>query len=275
MSEQAEPTTGRNKNRNEYSRKQLWAVGGLLTFLIGGLGFFAVRLAVFALETNDLPRLWRWMIVAFAVAIGGFVPLSFLWALGKRKLSTGRFLLRRSEVPQRREETMAKLGAGKPLRPQIGFWLLPLGLSIFLLAAAAAILGERSSWCDCDPRVRWLFYGFAGILAALGSIYPAMCVWRKVKTGHFLLSNEKIRARMARCGKPAPKWQRITVAAIFWFDAALFTYRPIHRAHASAISWIAALVWWVVAALWTIRAIRPSQRPCAWNDEEQAKGQPV
>lgn len=270
----AERTAGDGQSRDEYSLKQLWVGVVFLALLIGGMGLFAVKLALLAVGTGDLPRLWRGMLMAFA-AIVGFVPLILLWTLGKRKFTTGRFLLGPSEARRRRAETMQKLGAGKPLRPQMGFWLLPLGLSVFLLASAGAILAERSSWCDCDPRVRHLFYGLAGYLAAMGLIYPVLCGWRKLRTGHFLPSNEKIQARMARCGKPKPKWQRVIMPVIFGVDALIFTYKPIHQPHPSASTWIVAALWWVAALLWTKQAIRPSKRQCMWIGEEQAKEQPV
>jgi hypothetical protein len=274
MMSEAEDATGYRQRGNEYSRKQLWVGVGLLALLIGCMGLVAVNLVLFAVRTDDLPRLWRGMIVAFA-AVLGFVPLKLLWALGKRKFTTGRFLLGPSEARLRRAETLQKLGAGKPLMPQMGYWLVPLGASVFLLVSAVAIVAERSSWCDCDPSVRRLFYGLAGTLATIGLIYPVMCVLRKMRTGHFLPSSEKILARIGKCRKPAPKGQRVIVAAIFWADAVIFTDKLIRNRHPSAMSWLGAALWLVLAVIWTKQAIRPSTRQCAWSGEERSKEQPV
>jgi hypothetical protein len=262
------------QNGNQYSPKQLWGAGLVVTLLIGLMSFGGVKLVLVAFGAGEMPWLWRGLILVFSAGVL-FLPCLMLRGLGKRKLTTGRFLLGPAEARRKRAETVAKLGAGQPLKTQIVFWLLPLLFSAFSLAVSAAILISQSSWCDCEPRVKWSFYGLAGFFGIMGLIYPALCVWRKVKTGSFLLSNEKIRARMAKCGAPKPRWQRILVPSVFWLDAVLFTWSAIRKHPTSANAWMMAGLWCVAAVLWTLQSVRPAKAQCIWEEEERTKEQPV
>jgi hypothetical protein len=223
-------------------------VGFLLIVVSAAVLFLTVYLGKIALSAPGIALVFRGLmlsVAAFLFAIWFWVA----WTQVKRKVTTGRFMPG-LEAARRREEQLSRLGAGKPLGPQLAYWLLPLGVSAWLLTAAGGIVWEKAAWCDCEPRVVWMLWGLAAGLAALGLIYPAMCVWRKVTTGYFLASNERIRARLSRVGTPPKKWQPMALAILWTLMAILETVLTLRRGHARATGWFVVGAFWFAAASW-------------------------
>jgi len=97
--------------------------------------------------------------------------------------------------------------------------------------------------------------GLTAAVAALGLIYPAMCVWRKATTGYFLASNERIRARLSRVGKPVQKWQQGSLAALWTTMALAQTFMTLSRPHPRASGWFVAGAFWFAAVMWALTLV--------------------
>jgi hypothetical protein len=226
----------------------------LLTLISAAVLFIAIELGKIALTAPGIAWVFRGLMLAVAASLFG-IWFWVAWTLVKRRVTTGRFMLGLEEARRRREEQMSRIGAGRPLRPQLGYWLLPLGVSAWLLTAAGAIVWEKAAWCDCEPRVVWMLRGLAAALAILGLIYPGMCVWRKATTGYFLASNERMRARLARVGKPVQKWQQASMAVLWTFMAIVQTYMVLNRPHPRATGWFVVAAFWFAAVMWALSLV--------------------
>jgi len=242
-------TLGNGAESRERSRKTVVMISLLLILVSAAVLSSFVLLGKIALTSPGIAWVFRGLMLTVAASLFG-IWFWLAWTLVKRRVTTGRFMLGLEEARRRREDQISKLGAGKPLLPQLGYWLLPLGVSAWLLTAAGAIVWEKAAWCDCEPRVVWMVWGLAAALAALGLIYPGICIWRKATTGYFLASNERIRARMARVGQPAQKWQPMSLAVLWTFMAIVQTYMTLNRPHPRASGWFVVAAFWFAAAMW-------------------------
>jgi hypothetical protein len=193
----------------------------------------------------------------------------------RRKFKTGKFLLSRAEAAQKTAKSWNKLGAGKPLWPQVWLWLLPVLFSAFVLWAAG--LGIAAAWC-CRASLsgQWIaLVALAVVLLAAGLAYPFIAIRRKIRTGSFLPSQEELAVRRARCAKPASFKQRLLTAALWWVSAILWSvaHGRNHMHHDGAFSpWFMAGLVWLTVAIWTFRVFRPSESQCALPAPEQMTG---
>lgn len=235
------------------------ALALLLIVVSAAVIFSAVGLGRVAIITPEIPWVFRGLMLTAAALLFG-VWFWVAWTLANRKVTRGRFMLGLEEARRRREEQLSRLGAGKPLWPQLGYWLLPLGVSAWLLTTAGAVAWEKAAWCDCEPRVVWMLWGLVASLAALGLIYPGMCLWRKATTGYFLASNERIRARLSRVGKPAMTWQPMVLAAIWTCIAISKTALMLRRGHSGGTDWFVVATFWFAAVTWLLLLAR-GQKP--------------
>jgi hypothetical protein len=253
-------TLGNGSEVRERSRKSVLVSSILLILASGVVLLLTVGLGKIALTAPEISWVFRGLmltVVAFLFGIWFWVA----WTLLKRRVTTGRFMLGLEEARRRRELQMSKLGAGKPLLPQLGYWLLPLGVSAWLLTAAGAIIWEKAAWCDCEPKVVWMVWGLVVCVGALGLIYPGMCVWRKVTTGNFLASNERIRARLTRTVKPVRRWQQMSLAFLWTSMAIVQTYMTMSRPHPRTTAWFVVVAFWFAAVMWALQLVlRPKPR---------------
>jgi hypothetical protein len=260
-------------------RSRLRAVVGFLLIVVSvAVLFLTVNLGKIALSAPGIALVFRGLMLSVAAALFA-IWIWVAWTLVKRKVTTGRFTPGLEATRLRREEQLKRLGAGKPLRPQLGYWLLPLGVSAWLLTAAGAIVWKKAAWCDCEPPAVWMVWGLAAALAALGLIYPAMCVWRKATTGYFLASNERIRARLSRVGTPPKKWQPMALAILWTLMAILETVLTLRRGHARATGWFVVAAFWFAAASWFLslmlrqKSTHPSGSEPDGSDEPPPAGE--
>jgi hypothetical protein len=255
----------------EQSRKSVVVSSFLLILVSATVLFITVGLGKIALTEAGIAWVFRGLMLTLAVSLFG-IWFWVAWTLVKRRVTTGRFMLGLAEARRRRELQMSKLGAGKPLRGQLGNWLLPLGVSAWLLTASGAIVWEKAAWCDCEPRVVWLVWGLAAFLAALGLIYPGMCVWRKATTGYFLASNERIRARLSRDVKPAMKWQQLLLAALWTVIAIVQTSSTLRKGHAGWPGWLVVASFWFAAVTWTLLLVLKKKPACGAGNRPAGPG---
>ncbi len=241
----------------------------LFVVLLGGFPYLSVETARVALRIGG--ALWvrgsLWIVAALLMSI----PLGVAFDILRRKITTGHFLLNRSESAARRAEILSKLGAGKPFWPQASLWVAPVLFSAFflclgLLAIAGATSFGPSAW---KPFVALL------VLAALFLFVPSQMIFkavrRKVKTGSYLPSEEELAAARLRCGSPQPLWQRVLVPSLMLLNAVLQTSTAVRRFHSGhgsfGYSVVVACLWWGMSVFWIWRAFRPQQ--CAIPAESQ------
>jgi hypothetical protein len=246
----------------EFTLRQRLTSYLFLLFWLGVLVYLSVRSAQLAFEFSDL----SWWIRGPFLAMSGLLAYLALYlavSLTRRKWKTGSFLLTRSEAAARQADHRRHLGAGKPFWPQARFWILPFLLFFVLLVLGiVAIVAAFCFHLFSRPNLILLFVG-APLLLALPSWFLYKSIRRKLKTGSFLPSEEELDEARARCAQPKSLRQRITLAAVWWFSAILWTDLAIGRQHRQGSAWVTAGMMWVAALVWTWQVFRPSPSQCA------------
>jgi hypothetical protein len=113
------------------------------------LGYLAVPIILVAWPVHS--GLITWIEVPLLLVALLFMALA-VWIVVspiRRWLKTGRLLLSPSEVTQKRRDAWSKLGAGKPVGPQLWLWLLPALCSLMFLWIGAVAIAAGS--CGCGP----------------------------------------------------------------------------------------------------------------------------
>jgi len=269
----------------DYTRAQRLRAVGISVFLIGLLVLISIRIGLWALDHPD-ESMW---IRVSGFALSGllmFGALRWLFALVRRKLRTGRFLMPQAEAQAIRAATLSKFGAGKPLRPQLWLVLTPWILSAAMVAAAGVLIWLGFNLCQCEGKLDLKLLGafllLAMALLALPGILVYKSIQRKRKTGYFLPSEKELEANRAKCARPKSLKQRIVVAGINWIVAALYVGMAIwrHHLHRPPIfgsSWMLPLIWVGVALIWTMQIFSPAVPkralpPVAPNEPEAKAG---
>jgi hypothetical protein len=254
----------------DFARRQRFVFGLLIVF-IPVLIFFTVKI-VFLFRFITSIKMFLPLLVIF-----GLVVLLYLYLvieLLRRKWTTGRFLVTRAEAMARQEATWSKLGAGKPLRPQIWFVIFPvIFLAVFLVLAILTFSLLRSSPGPLPQHISIPIVVLIALILILPAWYIFKTIRRKLKTGSFLLSQEEIAKARARCRKPPPLWLRIFSASVNLLAAEIMTIIPVidYLRHKSPDNfWCGmAVFWWVLAAIWIRQVFRPSQPLCALPEGQE------
>jgi hypothetical protein len=247
----------------------------LLIVLLGGFPYLSVEAAKIALHISEGAlwlRLSLWTIAAFLMAI----PVWLAFVMLRRKITTGRFLLNRTESAALRAERLSRMGAGKPFWPQAGIWVAPLLFSAFFLCLGVLAIGGAISF---GPSA-WKPFVALLVLAALFLFIPSQMIFkavrRKLRTGNYLPSEEELAAARSRCGNPQPLWQRVLVPSLMLLNAVLQTSTAVRRFHGGhgsfGYSVVIACLWWAMSAIWIWRGFRPQQ--CAIPVESQPSSGP-
>ena len=237
------------------------------------IGYFAIQLAIDAWPLSAGSLWWQAPCLLFAAMLLSFAVAMVFIAL-RRKLTTGRFTLTAEEVLARRAEHRSRLGAGKPLWPQLWIWLVPSLLSgIVLSAGIGIVVATLRSKCVCSAFDWVVYFGLAAVLVFLGLIYPVTGIRRKLRTGFFLPTEEALEARRARAREPKTLQSRLLAAGIWWLCAVFWTMTAFgpHRSHSSAVKpWLLAGLMWLNAILWTWQVFRPTNPRCGLPVSDEA-----
>jgi len=163
----------------------------LLMVMLAGCCYLSVETARIAL-TCSCESLWIETPLWSAAAGLMLIPLGLAVVLLRRKITTGQFLLNRSEATARRAEMLSKMGAGKPFWPPARYWAVPvlLGAVFFLLGALANAAAFRFG----RPSLR--LFAVLVVIAALFLFIPARMIFkavqRKGKKGSYLPSEDEL-----------------------------------------------------------------------------------
>ncbi len=251
---------------NELSRQRRLLSCVFMVGLPPSLGYLSVRIiatawplasgiGIFFQITNLLIGI---LVLALAVWMA-VIPI-------RRKVRTGRFFPTSAEIAKERAKAWDKLGAGRPLAPQIWLWLIPVLVSAAFVALGIGAMALAA--CGCG-HTRWAggaLFVLAAVIFCLGLVYPFVAIRRKLRTGSFLPSQEEFAKLRARCGKPLTFRQRLT-AAIAWFLIALvWTWSIVSHHHAYSGTfppWLVVVLSWICAAIYTWQLFRPSVPSCA------------
>ena len=254
----------------DFARRQ-WLALGLLFVIIPVLVFISVKtIGLFRVITS-------YKMLLPLLALFGLVVLLYLYAVFeilRRKWTTGRFLATRAESMARQDAMWSKLGAGKPLRPQIWFVIFPvIFLAILSVLVILPVFLLKSSPGPLPRQVLILPVVLIALILFMIAWYVFKAIRRKLKTGSFLLSQEEIAKARARYRKPQPPWFRIFAAAMNVLAAEIMTMIPVIdyiRHRSPDYFWCGmAVFWWLMAAFWTRQVFRPSQPLCALPEAQE------
>jgi hypothetical protein len=210
----------------------------------------------------------------FVLGLFDLLFLSFPVILLHRKWTTGRFTVTRAEARAKQEAAWSKLGAGKPLGPQLGFAILPIILiSMFAAIAIVPIYFLRNT---SGQPPRFLLVLIAVFFVAIVAV-PAWLLFkfirRKLKTGSFLPSQEEIAKVRARTRKPVTAGTGILTASSMWMVAGTMAAMQInayrHLRTPEMYMWGVVALCLGASCLWIWQVFRPSKPLCAVPDEEQ------
>jgi thiol-disulfide isomerase/thioredoxin len=273
--QQPKNESGSQQAERDFAFRQRFVFGLLIVF-IPVLIFFSVKMiASFRVITS-------YKMLLPLLVIFGLMVLIYLYAaieLLRRKWTTGRFLVTRAEAMAKQDAMWGKLGAGKPLRPQIWFVIFPvIFLAVFLVLAILTFSLLRSFPGPLPHHISIPIVVLIALILLLPAWYIFKTIRRKLKTGSFLLSQEEIAKARARCRKPQPLWLRIFTVAMNVLAAEIMTMIPVVdylRHRSPEYFWCGmAVFWWLMAAYWIRQVFRPIQPLCALpeaQEEPQAK----
>jgi hypothetical protein len=264
------PEKGNREDDQDHSLSHRLGGGIVLVVLpailvLSSVAFFKNALAILHSD-------YDWWTRCALFAPSGLLMLLAVWLAVhplRRKWKTGRFLLTRAEVAAKVAERRGKLGAGKPFRPQAGYWAFPLFLIAILLGLGIAAIVAGTSMCGCDDkdsrRLAIMLWLCAAILLILPGWFIFKTIRRKVKTGSVLPSQEELNRSFSRCGKVGSLRLRIAAAAMWWLVAIMWTVTSMRGHHADrlGLGWVTAVFGYAAAILWTLQIFRPSTPQCA------------
>jgi hypothetical protein len=206
----------------------------------------------------------------FLLILGLFVLLSLCvpFILLRRKWTTGRFTVTRAEAMAKQEAMWNKLGAGKPLRPQIWFVMGPIILLAFFLVVAILPISLLSHLGSRPPLFLLILIVFlSATILALPAWFLFKTIRRKLKTGSFLLSQDEIAKFRARTRKPVPVGSSILTASSMWMIAGTMIATQItayrHLRTPETYTWGIAALCLGVSFLWILQVFRPFKPLCA------------
>jgi hypothetical protein len=176
----------------------------------------------------------------------------------RRKWKTGRFSVSPAELAARRADSIARMGAGKPLGPQLRRWSLPLFVLAMLtyFAVLVAVIAFRVR--PCSLRLTGLTLAISATLLFLPGRFLYKAVRRRFETGYFMPSEAEIAKSRARSAKPrsarvarleAGAWMLVALlwTYIAWRDSTRHTH--LHSLHGPIIGndWFFAAMYWFMA----------------------------
>jgi thiol-disulfide isomerase/thioredoxin len=276
-SQLAQDESSNNQAEWAFARRQRVALGVLIVF-IPVLVFFSVFIFKTVNGVHSFAISFPLLLIVGSLVL---LFLSLPVVLLRRKWTTGRFTVTRAEAMARQEAMWNKLGAGKPLRPQIWFVMGPIILLAVLALVAIVPIYFLSRLGGPPPRfLLVLIVVFFAISLAFVASYAFKTIRRKLKTGSFLPSQEEIAKIRARSRKPQSLKMRIFMAAAYLLVAEMMTATPIieYLRHGSVDGfqgWMPAL-WWFLYAFMVFLAVRPIRPICAAPDAlEEPEKRPV
>jgi hypothetical protein len=242
-------------------------IGGLTVLAVtaAALVYFSVQSVRVALADPTAP-LWLRGPLFLASAALMILTLCIVVPPLHRKWEKGRFLMTRAEAAAKRAEYRSQMGAGKPLWPQARFWAVPCVLVLMLASFGVFALAGALMRCDCSRRFSGLLLLLAAVLFLLPGMFAFKAVRRKIKSGSFLPSQEELDKARARCAQPKSLRQRIWLAALWSFNALLWTGTALGRLHrhtATSSTWVVVAVTWMAAVLWIWQVFRASPPQCS------------
>lgn len=275
-SQQAEKESSSQRAERDYARFQEFGFGLLIVF-IPALVFFSVKMVdSFRVITSFkmLPPLL--VIFGLLVFLYLFVGIELL----HRKWTTGRFLVTRAETMAKQDAMWSKLGADKPLRPQLWYVILPVILLAVLSVLAILPVSLLNSPGKLPHYILILTIVLIASILYLPAWYVFKTIWRKLKTGSFLLSQEEIAKARTRRRTPQPLWLRIFTASMSVLAAEIMTIIPVmdYLQHKSPdyFWWGVAVFWWFMAAIMIRQVFRPIQPLSALAEElEEPQTKPM
>ncbi|MBB6144841.1 hypothetical protein HNQ77_002797 [Silvibacterium bohemicum] len=244
-----------------------------ISFIILVASLILMILGLFDIS-RDLNRISLWVSAPLWI-FSAVVTLAIFRALFlglRREWKTGRFLMPSAEIAARRTNSIARMGAGKPLGPQLRSWSLPLFFLAMLtyFAVLAAVVAFRK--CPSSP-------GFTGLMLAISAAFLFLpgrflykAVRRRFETAYFLPSEAEIAKSRARSAQPrsargaqleAGAW---TLVSLLWTYGAWRHYTRHLHTHSTQWSitesdWVVAAIYWLIAIPSLRRALRPAQSP--------------
>jgi hypothetical protein len=178
------------------------------------------------------------------------------------------------------QETQETLNPGKqgrkiPFLIKAIFWDKPLSLLTFsllmmgmfsplvFLMIHAARDGRLERLEKLGLPILMMILSFPALFLCVFVVTVVILLRRKLRTGSFLLSREKLDVNVARSLKPQSLRKRIILAAIYWFIAIDETYVAATTQHHSQFKWGFAAFLWLVTAFFTVDVFRPFGRKSA------------
>ena len=239
----------------------------------------AALAALFLFMAIDLHRASLWVSVPLW-GLSAALMLAVLRALVmglRRRWATGRFLATPAELAARRAKYLATVGAGKPLAPQAKYWILPLAVLSALAYFGTLVAVAAFRQCECSHWLMALLLILSATFLLPPGVFIFKAVQRRIRTGHFLPTEEELAKLRARCARPPSGWQRIG-SAVVWTLVAIMWTLTAWRGHAHPSQWIVAGVNWLAAAVWIWRAIHPARLACSTfteNTHQPSSGAPL